>query len=210
MKLYITLTLVTLFALFLAACGGAAPAAPAGVAPEAGAASQSTPAQAGATPGAAVAAPAAASRLDLTYENALPQRNQLLLGIVRLADGSAPITAEQARKLLPLWQGIRATLNSGAASEVETNALLAQIEAVLTDPQIAAIREMKLTQTQLQEWAKGQGLTVGTGEGTSQGQGKSLSAEARATRQAERAAAGGNSLSQALLDAVIKLMEAQN
>lgn len=117
------------------------------------------------------------------------------------------MTAEQAGKLLPLWQGIRATLNSGAASDIETSALLTQIEAVLTDAQIAAIRDMKLTQTQLQEWAASQGIAAGAGDGSGQGTGKSLSPEARATRQAEREASGASSLSTSLLDAVIKQMQ---
>lgn len=214
MKRYTTFAVVALFALSLTACSGgpaaapaAAPAVNAAVAATAPAAPAANEAAAAAAPAAAVSAPA--SRLDLTYANALPQRNQLLLGIVRLADGSTPISPEQAQKLLPLWQGIRATSNSGAASELETNALLGQIEAVLTADQIAAIREMKLTQTQLQEWAKSQGLAVGTGEGMGQGEGKSLSPEARATRQAERGAAGASSLGQALLDAAIEQLEAK-
>jgi hypothetical protein len=111
--------------------------------------------------------------------------------------------------LFPLWQGIRATMNSGAASEAETNALLAQIEAVLTAEQVAAIGELKLTQTSLQEWAKSQGLSVGTGEGAASGagSGQSLSPEARATRQAERGGAGASGgMAAALVDAVIKLL----
>jgi hypothetical protein len=217
MKRYTTLAVVALFALLLAACGGAAaPAAPA-AAPVAAAATapassagdsagDSAGAPAPTTAAAAISAATAASRLDLAYANALPQRNQLLLGTVGLADAGAPVTAAQAQKLLPLWQGIRATLNSGAASDAETNALLTQIEAVLTDAQITAIRDMKLTQTQLQDWAKSQGITTGAGDGSGQGTGKSLSPEARATRQAEREASGASSLSQTLLDAVIKQM----
>jgi hypothetical protein len=197
MKRIITLGLLALFALILAACGGS-PAAPAAV-------------SAAAAP-AAVVAPAAApaSRLDTSYAGALPQRNQLLLGVLRLEDGNSAITAEQAARLLPLWQGIRATMNSGAASEAESNALLAQIEAVLTAEQIAAIGELKLTQTILQEWAESQGLPVGTGEGAAMGSGsgQSLSPDARATRQAERGGTGSSGgMAAALLDAVIKLLE---
>lgn len=214
MKRYTTLAVVALFALLLAACGGAAAPAAAPVAAAATAPAYAAASSAGDSAGApaptaaaaAISAATAASRLDLAYANALPQRNQLLLGTVGLADAGEPVTAAQAQKLLPLWQGIRATLNSGAASDAETNALLTQIEAVLTDAQIAAIRDMKLTQTQLQDWAKSQGIATGAGDGSGQGTGKSLSPEARATRQAEREASGASSLSQALLDAVIKQM----
>jgi hypothetical protein len=197
------LLLLPLLALILAACGGA-PAAPAA------ASAAVAPAATTAAAPALVAAPA--SRLDTSYEGALPQRNQLLLGALRLEDGSNAITKEQAVTLLPLWQGIRATMNSGAASEAETNALLAQIEAVLTAEQIAAIGELKLTQTSLQQWAKSQGLSVGTGEGAAMGGGggQSLSPEARATRQAERGGSGSSGgMAAALLDAVLKLLEAK-
>jgi hypothetical protein len=209
MKRMVMLGLLALLALTLAACGGS-PAAPAtsGAAPEA---AVEPTASATVGPAAAVAA-APASRLDTSYEGALPQRNQLLLGTLRLEDGNNAITKEQAVTLLPLWQGIRATMNSGAASEAETNALLAQIEAVLTAEQIAAIGELKLTQTSLQEWAKSQGLSVGTGEGAAMGggSGQSLSPEARATRQAERGGTGpSGGMAAALVEAVIKLAESK-
>ena len=196
MKRMTTLVFLALLALILAACGGTSAA----------------PAAASASAGAAPVATASASRLATSYEGALPQRNQLLLGTLRLEDGNSTVTKEQAAKLLPLWQGVRATMNSGAASEAETNALLAQIEAVLTADQIAAIGELQLTQLKLQEWAKSQGLSVGTGEGAAMGggTGQSLSPEARATRQAERGATGtSGGMAAALVDAVIKLLESK-
>lgn len=205
MKRTITLGLLALLVLTAAACGGS-PAAPAPATAEA--AAEPAAAQAAAV----VPAAAPASRLDTGYEGALPQRNQLLLGTLRLEDGDAAITAEQAAKLLPLWQGIRATMNTGTASEAETTALLAQIEAALTDDQFAAIGEMQLTQAELQEWARGAGLSVGTGEGAAMGggSGQSLSPEARATRQAERGGTGtSGGMAAALVDAVIGLLEAK-
>ncbi len=203
MKRMIPLGLFALLTIVLAACGGSTAAPAAAVAPAAPAAAQAEAV-------APVAAPA--SRLDTSYEGALPQRNQLLLGTLQLEEGDAPVSGEQAATLLPLWQGIRATMTSGAASQAETDALLAQIEATLTDAQIAAIGEMKLTQVNLQEWAKSQGLSVGTGEGavTGGGSGQSLSPEARATRQAERGGTGtSGGMSAALVEAVIKLLESK-
>ena len=196
MKRMTTLGFLALLALILAACGGTSTA----------------PAAASASAGAAPVATASASRLATSYEGALPQRNQLLLGTLRLEDGNSAVTKEQAGKLLPLWQGVRATMNSGAASEAETNVLLAQIEAVLTVDQITAIGELQLTQIKLQEWAKSQGLSVGTGEGATMGggSGQSLSPEARATRQAERGGVGtSGGMAAALVDAVIKLLESK-
>jgi hypothetical protein len=163
-------------------------------------------------PAAAPAPQAVASALDISYTNALPLRNQLLLGTLRLEESNWPISAEQAGTLVPLWQGIRGTLNSGASAQAEIDALLHQIESTLSPEQISAIGALKLTQTELQAWATSQGLSVGTGEGAAagQGSGQSLSPEARATRQAERGVTGeGGGLSTALLDAVIGLLEAK-
>lgn len=167
--------------------------------------------EAGATTGQAAPTPAAAG-LDLSYENALPARNQLLLGTLKLEDSQWPLSAAQARALLPLWQGIRGAMNSGASAQAETDALLQQIEAGLQPEQLAAIRGWKLTQVDLQAWARDAGLAVGTGSGggagTGQpGSGQSLSAEERATRQAERGDQERGGLSQALVDAVIALLE---
>jgi len=204
-KLWMTLGITALAVFVLAGCGNSA-SAPA-----------SAPTQAAeAAPPAPVVAPTSGSTtaLDTTYEGALSQRNQLLLGTLMLEESEWVVDAEQARTLLPLWQGIRGTMRSGASAQAEIDALLRQIEAAMTADQIAAIRKMKLTQAELQAWAKSQGLSVGTGEGAGagagQGGGQALSAEARATRQAERGGTGeGGGLSQALVDAVIAYVEAK-
>ena len=45
------------------------------------------------------------SGLDTSYPNALNLRGQLLVGTVRLEEGSGPaVTKEHAAKLIPLWQ----------------------------------------------------------------------------------------------------------
>ncbi len=201
MKSWPTILIVLLVAFAAAGCGSAPsvpPAAPAAGSPA------STPVPA--------SVPASAATLDTTYEGALPLRNQLLLGTLNLEESNVPITAEQAATLLPLWQGIRGAMDSGAAAPAETDALLRQIEAVLTPDQIKTIAEMQLTQVQLQEWARNAGVSTGTGElaGAGQGGGQGLSPEARATRQAERGGTGeGGGLSRALVEAVIELMESK-
>ena len=109
-------------------------------------------------------------------------------------------------------------MNSGAAAQAETDALLKQIEFSLTAEQLTAIRGWKLTQADLQEWARSQGIAVGTGNAAASGGmgsgepggGQALSAEARATRQAERGGSAESSgLSKALVDAVINLLESK-
>jgi hypothetical protein len=191
----LSISLFTLAALLLAACGGA-------TAPQASQTSASA---------------SSGTSLDTSYANALPVRNQLLLGTLRLDESAHPLSAAQAATLLPLWQGIRGTMNSGAAAQAETDALLKQIEAGLSAEQRATIRGWKLTQADLQAWASSQGITTasgnapGSGAGSgAPGSGQALSAEARATRQAERGGAGeSGGLSKALVDAVIRLLESK-
>jgi len=84
----------------------------------------------------------------------------------------------------------------------------------MTSEQVAAINAMKLTQVDLQTWAKENGLTVGSGTGLEQGsgQGSGMSPEARATRQAENGMTGTtqnneNGLSSAVTTALITYLE---
>ena len=148
--------------------------------------------------------------LDTSYEGALSVRNQLALGTLQLAGTPNAITSEQARTLLTLWQALRGTTQSGASAPAEVNALLGQIEGALTADQLAAIKDLKLTQTAFQQWATANGVTIGTGGGQP-GSGQSLSPEARATRQAAEGRTGssgsGGGASTAVVTAVIAYLE---
>lgn len=183
-------TLITLtLALALAACGGAPAPAPAS--------SSDT---------------YVSPNLDTSYEGALSARNQLLLGTLELDGAPNAVTLEQAATLLPLWQALKSTTQSGAAAQAEVSALLTQIEDAMTAEQLAAIGEMQLTQTDLQEWAAANGITLGGGNGQPVG-GQGLSPEARATRQAEEGrtpGSTGNGASSAMLDAVITYLDSPN
>jgi len=152
------------------------------------------------------------SSLDTSYENALAVRNQLALGTLRLEETDWPVTAEQVPELLLLWQALRGTIGSGASAPAEVDALLEQIEGAMTVEQLAAIRAMQLTQADLQTWAQSQSLNMTQGSGLGAGQrgsGRDLSEDERATRQAERegSSSAGSGTSQALVDAVIALLE---
>jgi len=182
-------TLFFVLALLLSACGAAA-AAPA------------------AAPAAAADSYTSAS-LDTTYENALPARMQFSLGTLKLADTAAPITAEQAKTLIPLWQALQSMTSSGNSASAEVNTLLGQIESTFTAEQLTAIKDLKLTFTDMTTWASANGVTLGSGSGQP-GQGQGMSAEARATRQAENGKTGGgpsNGASSALTSAVIQYLQ---
>lgn len=157
------------------------------------------------TPAPATGSTYVSASLDVSYENALSARNQLALGTLNLADTAVAVDAEQAAALLPLWQAVRATNQTGGASQTEVNALLAQIESTLSAEQLSAIRDQQLTQTDMQDWAQANGITLGSGSGVP-GSGQGLSPEARATRQAEmgRTESGSSGgASTALIEAVI-------
>jgi len=186
----IFLPLVLLFALLLASCSGTAAAAP--------------------TTGGDTFV---SQNLPVDYEGALAVRNQLALGMLELNQTDSAISAEQAQTLLPLWQALRSTQQAGGTAQAEVNALLTQIEAAMTPEQLQSIASLKLTFTDMQEWATANGITVGSGGGTP-GQGNGMSPEARATKQAAEGVTpssngSGSKLPTALMDAVIASLEAQ-
>ena len=151
--------------------------------------------------------------LPVDYEDALAVRNQLALGTLELIQSNSAISAEQAQTLLPLWQALRSTQQAGGTAQAEVNALLTQIEAAMTPEQLLSIASMKLTFTNMQEWATANGITMGSGGG-SPGQGSGMSAEARATKQAAEgvtssSGGSGSKLPTALMDAVILSLQTQ-
>lgn len=142
------------------------------------------------------------------YENALPIRNQLAIGTMKLDGSAQAVTPEQAQQLLPLYQALRGTSTSGGASQEEISALLSQIEGTMTAEQLGAIRDMQLTFTDMQTWATENGVTLGSGGGQP-GSGMGLSAEERATKQAAEGMTGqtpGSGGGAAVLDAVIEYL----
>ena len=187
-------TLIVIFALFLASCSGtAAPAS-----------TTSSNSEAYVSP-----------NLPSDYEGALSPRLQLNLGSLKLAETNSPITPEQAKVMLPLWQALLNMTRTGNSAQAEVNALLAQIEASFTPEQLTAIRNMQLTSTDIQAWTTANGVTVGNGggggQGNGQGGGNGMSAEERATKQAAEGVTsssnGENGVSTALLNALIVYLQ---
>jgi len=132
--------------------------------------------------------------LDVSYEGALPASSQLVLGILELEGTENAVTAEQARALLPLWQAIQ---SGSLQSDAETNAVLKQIEGVMTDEQLAAIAALQLTFQAMGAWMQEQGLDFGPPEGApsggAEGQGPlgNVSQEGREAMRATAQAGGG-------------------
>ena len=101
--------------------------------------------------------PDSVSRLETSFDGALPPTTQLMLGILRLEDTGDAVTAAQAASMLPLWQA----LQSGTIqNQAERAAVFSQIEVALTDQQIEAIGAMQLTATDLNDWAAANGVEL--------------------------------------------------
>jgi len=165
-------------------------------------------------------------QVDALIESiALPLSIQLSVGTLMLEETPQAVTAEQAQELLPLWQMLRTLQQSDTAAQVEIEAVLNQIQKVMTPEQLAAIEGMDLTLASMRTMAQELGLGIGGGEGSSGGQegrfrppdgmipgggmpggGTDLSSEEQATAIAERMSSGFGT---ALMDRLIELLESR-
>lgn len=157
--------------------------------------------------GVAPATTSQVSGLDTNYANALNARSLLLLGTVRLEEGTGiTLTKDQATKLIPLWQASKSLLASGTASQAEIDAVTSQILGVMTSEHIKAINAMHLTQADMQAFNQTIGVSAPSGapSGGVPGQGQTLGPAERATRQAQF---GGTGNSTASVDYLLGLLE---
>jgi hypothetical protein len=86
---------------------------------------------------------------------------RLSLGTLMLEGTAGAVTPAQAQELLPLWQMVRALGESGTSAQAETEAVVHQIQAVMTAEQLAAIEAM--TQEDMQSLMQGS-ATAGEGD----------------------------------------------
>ena len=132
----ITLILLTIFALTLTACGASSGTS------QPGSTSQSNPGNA-----------------------PMPLVDQILIGILKLDGTSNAITAKQASDLLPLWQVYKDLSTSSNAAQQEIDALVQQIQGVLTPAQMQAITDMKLTRQDMFATMQQLGIVTGRAPG---------------------------------------------
>ena len=98
-----------------------------------------------------------AGALSTSYEGALDVISQFALGTLKLEGTANAVTEEQAVQLLPLWQALQGSV---AQTNAEKSAVIRQIEAVMTQPQVAAVAEMQLTQEAIQTWGRDRGMST--------------------------------------------------
>lgn len=97
------------------------------------------------------ASSSASVALNEDYADALPVSSQLAVGTLLLEDTENAVTVEQAEELLTDWQMLQALQSSGTAAQAELDVVIKQIQGDMTDAQLMAIKNMKLTADSMME-----------------------------------------------------------
>jgi hypothetical protein len=119
-------------------------------------------------------------------ERSLPIQEQILIGTFKLDGTAQAVTAQQAAKLIPLWQVYKDLSGSDTAAQEEIDGLVQQIQDTMTPEQMKAISDMHLTRQDIFTAMQEQGINF-DGPG-----GQNISPEQIATLQARRNSGGGD------------------
>src|SRR5689334_13219283 len=84
----------------------------------------------------------------------MPVADKLAIGTLKLEGSANAVNAEQAKTLLPLWKAVKSLSASSTASSAEMTALYQQIQEAMTADQVTAIKNLNLSQTDLQALLK--------------------------------------------------------
>jgi hypothetical protein len=113
-KLTVLLTMITMVAIVLAGCRGAAAATASG-------------------------------------SSSLSTATKLAVGTLMLEGTGNAVTTIQAAQLLTLWEGYQSLSTSDTSSQLELDALVKQIQGIMTAGQLQAIEAMNLTEQSVSE-----------------------------------------------------------
>lgn len=80
----------------------------------------------------------------------MPVEDKLAVGTLRLEGTDKAVTPEQAKALLPLWRAAKSMSTSDTASTDEINALYKQIQETMSVEQVQSIKDMNLSQEDIQ------------------------------------------------------------
>ena len=98
----------------------------------------------------------------VSESSGLSSATRLALGTIMLEDTDQAVIASQASELVTLWQAYQSLSNSDTTSQVELDALVEQIQGVMTGEQIKAIEALNLTDKTVNEVV--QSLVGSTGD----------------------------------------------
>ncbi len=123
--------IVLALSMILSACGGGAQA--------------SSPAQGGTPAGGSQNGGNGRSAFGNQDPNTpLPLASSLAVGTIKLDKTSDAITADEAKQLIPLWQGLQSLMSSDTAAQAEFEGVISQIQSSMTPQQVNAIKAMDL------------------------------------------------------------------
>ncbi|HDD62380.1 MAG: hypothetical protein DRI65_08225 [Chloroflexota bacterium] len=168
------------------------------------------------------------AKLQGDYENALSPALQLVVGTLMLEETDLALDAEMATTLIPYWKLYTTLTESDSTALEELDALVNEIEGLMTTDQINYIVGLELTQesmlTIIEELGIMEDLRTGEGDGTGAnrpegmpegtrpggGQGRSgaegVDPELMATMQASRAEEGGAGTNRMIKPLIVQLI----
>lgn len=94
-----------------------------------------------------------------------PVLTQLMLGTLQLESTNLAVNSAQAAELAPLWKALRSLTTSDTAAQAEIEALLEQIQEVMSADQIEAISTFEITPDEMQAIFQDLGIEFGPPEG---------------------------------------------
>jgi hypothetical protein len=106
-----------------------------------------------------------------TAAGTLPVTTQIAIGTLKLDGTDNAVTADQAAKLLPLWETMKILETSDTSAKQEIDALDTQIQETMTDKQVQAITAMNLTRQDMFAVMQTQGVGLGNGQQNNSQQG---------------------------------------
>jgi hypothetical protein len=103
---------------------------------------------------------------SLAASGTAPEASRLALGLLALEDSDHPVTADQASKLLPLFEMLRSLSQSQTSAQAEIDAVAKEISQVLTPQQRQIIEGQQLSGERLREFFEKLGLPTPAVRGT--------------------------------------------
>jgi hypothetical protein len=98
-------------------------------------------------------------------EGELPVQTQLILGTLQLETTDLAVDSVQAAELALLWKAMRSLTTSDTAAAAEIEALLEQIQDIMTTEQLEAISAFEITPEDMRTIIQDLGIEFGSPEG---------------------------------------------
>lgn len=74
----------------------------------------------------------------------LPLASALAVGTIKLDNTAQAVSADEAKQLIPLWEGLQSLMSSDTAAKAEVQGVINQIQSTMTADQVSAIKALNL------------------------------------------------------------------